>query len=52
MASGRFERNWGPTEFKEGNLIKSANSSSQVVIGGLANGTKISTTLARNGGRG
>ena len=27
VASGRFERNWGPTEFKEGNLIKSANSS-------------------------
>ena len=54
VAGGRFERNWGPTEFKEGNLIKSANSSRRGSGGhwSLANGTKISTALARNGGRG
>ena len=27
QVASRFEGNWGPTEFKEGNLIKSANSS-------------------------
>ena len=38
QVASRSESNWGPTEFKEGNLIKSANSSrragGQVVIGG------------------
>ena len=56
QVASRSESNWGPAEFKEGNLIKSANSSrrtgGQVVIGGLVNDTKISTALARNGGRG
>ena len=31
QVASRFEGNWGPTEFKEGNLIKSANSSRQRV---------------------
>ena len=38
QVAGRLESNWGPAEFKEGNLIKSANSSRRwghVVIGGL-----------------